>query len=913
MKKKWLLVGALSVALLIYFNPFTSETAHDENLVIELKPYTKENVRKKTMAEKMEAVEDRQQFEYDMQKNPITELIPFDEKEDELNAAIKFKEDLQDVQGRSFSSPYVSRGPTNLGGRTRGFAIDLSDPSGNTMLAGGVSSGLFRSTDAGASWVKVSNNDEIHNVTAIAQDPRPGFQNVWYYGTGERAGNSASASGAPFRGQGIWQSIDSGVTWTQIPQTNSPADTFDLPFDYNHSLAVSPTTGELFVAAFNTLLRYDGTNFNIELQNTAGNQYVDVKVTSTGRVFASFPGNGIPNNGVFTSETGNGSYVNIGRNGSPSGWFSNGRMVLGIAPSNPNIVYTLFRNGNSGGIEADLWQYDLSTDTWTDFSSKLPDEPGNDLAGNDPFAIQGGYDLEVTVKPDDENFVVIGGTNVYRINDISTDVTFDRIGGYRNNFGYGLYNLGGGDVHHPDIHDLVFSPFDTNLLYSGTDGGVHSADITATTVGWTNLNNNYQTYQYYHVAMDPQSGSDLVLGGAQDNGTTAGGGAAITGVGSSTEMTSFFSGDGVAVAIGRTGPSLNFNDIQFYLGAQLGTFFSLVNGSYASILPDEASGNSNKSIFVTYFYLDTETNTLYYVNGNDVYRANDASTVNRFNWDSLGALTTNENIRSMASTRGAYSPSSYTLIGGQNGGVFRLNDPRVNNLAAAINITPSQATVANFSVVSGVAIHPTNPDIAMVVYSNYGINNIFITSNATSATPTWDLVERNLASFSIRSAAIAEVNGEVGYFVGTARGLYASEDPTTTDWQIESPNEIALAVVSSLVNRPSDNILLVGTHGNGMYQSDLSTLGVDENTITDNNLALYPNPASGPVTIAYSGSQTLKNLSITDMSGKLVLKQALETGNSEIQLDTQELSSGIYFVNITVDTGDSIIKKLIVR
>ncbi|MCK8480885.1 T9SS type A sorting domain-containing protein [Psychroserpens algicola] len=909
MKRKLLLLGLLSAALLIYFIPFTSETATNEKQVRTLSDMKKEKTSKKTMSEKMEAIEDRIQFEYDMQKNPYTGLIPLDEKESELNLALQLKQELN-FQARSFSSAYVSRGPTNLGGRTRSVAIDISDTSGNTMLAGGVSSGLFRSVDGGASWVKVSSNDEIHNVTAIAQDPRPGFQNIWYYGTGENSGNSASTFGAFYYGQGIWRSIDSGLTWEQIPQTNTPYETFEGEFDIIHSLAVSPINGDLFVAAYRTLLRYDGSNFTVELQNTNGNGYTDVKVTSTGRVFAAFPGNGLLN-GVYTSDTGNGSYVNIAQNSSPAGWFSNGRIVLGIAPSNTNIVYALMSNG-SGGIEADLWRYDLGSDTWTDFSSKLPDEPGGDLAGNDPFAIQGGYDLEVSVKPDDQNFVVIGGTNIYRINNIITDTTFDRIGGYVSNSSYGLYNLGGGDTHHPDIHDLVFSPFNSNLMYSGTDGGVHSADVTVPTVGWTNLNNNYQTYQYYHVAMDPQSGSDLVIGGAQDNGTTAGGAAGITGVSGSTDMISVFGGDGVAVSVGRTGTGVNFNDVQLYLGTQNGPLFSLVNGGFSDIRPSATTGNGNKSIFITYFYLDVETNTLYYVNGNDLYRNLDAPTADQFlTWEDIGSLSTNENIRSMASTRGTYSSASYTLIGGQNGGVFRLDDPRNTTLASAVNITPSGATVFSGSLVSGVAIHPTNPDIAMVVYSNYGIDNIFITSNATSASPTWDLVERNLATYSIRSAAIAEVNGQVGYFVGTARGLYASQDPTTTDWQLESPNEIGLAVVSSLVYRPSDNILLVGTHGNGMYQSDLTTLGVDESAITDKNVALYPNPSHGPVTIDYSGTQSLKSITVLDMSGKIISRQVVDGIDSSIQLDLNELSSGVYFVNITVDTGDSIIKRLI--
>ena len=119
-------------------------------------------------------------------------------------------------------------------------------------------------------------------------------------------------------------------------------------------------------------------------------------------------------NGVWTSPTGNGAWNRIAQNTTTVGWESTGRIVLGAAPSNENIIYALFNNGDEESIEADFWKYDASTEVWTDYTSKLPDEPDGDLKGNDPFAIQGGYDLVVSVKPDDENFVTIGGTNVYK-------------------------------------------------------------------------------------------------------------------------------------------------------------------------------------------------------------------------------------------------------------------------------------------------------------------------------------------------------------------------------------------------------------------------------------------------------------------------------------------------------------------
>ncbi|WP_179344178.1 T9SS type A sorting domain-containing protein [Winogradskyella ursingii] len=851
-------------------------------------------------------VEQRVQFEYDMQKNPITGLIPLEEKEKELLSAIAAKNNVN--SSRNFVSTYISRGPSNLGGRTRAFAIDISDNTGNTMLAGGVSSGMFRSTDGGSNWTKVSSNNEIHNVTAVAQDPRPGFQNIWYYGTGELLGNSASYGGPFYLGQGIWQSTDNGLTWNQLPGTNSVQESFDSDFDLINSLAVSPITGELFVAANRSLYRYDGINFNLELDNTTGGRESDVKITNTGRVYVAFPG-GSTLAGVYTSPTGNGGFVNIANNGSPAGWTPTGRIVLGTAASNENIVYALYENGVNGGIEADLWRYNFTLDDWTDFSAKLPDEPGGNLSGNDPFAIQGGYDLEVTVKPDDENFVVIGGTNVYRINNINVDAEFNRIGGYVSNNSYGKYNLGGGDVHHPDIQDLVFSPFNPNLLYSGTDGGIHSADVTAGTVGWTNLNNNYQTYQYYHVNLDPQAGTDLVIGGAQDNGTTLGGPLAI-GLSSNTEMLDFAGGDGVSVAVGRTGTGpTNFGDIQLYYGSQLGNIRTLRNGNQAF---DIRPSTANNSIFVTYFYLDTETNTLYYADGNKIFRNLDAPTASNTNWSDINSLPTNEDIRSMAATRGTYNATtSFTLIGGDSGGVFIHKDPRGTDLSTARDITPADATTN--SIVSGVAIHPSDPNIAMVVYSNYGINSIYITENVTSRNPVWNLVERNLESSSVRSAAIAEIDGDVGYFVGTARGLYRSDDPLTTDWEIEGADQIGLALVTSLVFRPEDEVLLVGTHGNGMYQGNFSTLSINEKSFDENTVKLYPNPAFETFTVSYSGDIQLKGASISDINGKIVKKYVLDSFNQSKQLDISQLVSGIYFVKLYDVKGSTSVKKLIVR
>ena len=351
--------------------------------------------------------------------------------------------------------------------------------------------------------------------------------------------------------------------------------------------------------------------------------------------------------------------------------------------------------------------------------------------------------------------MTIGGTSTYRIADIENDTSFDLIGGYRN-VSTNLYDLGGGDTHHPDIHALMFDPNNPNVFFTGTDGGVHRTDnVSATTVAWVNLNNNYQTYQYFDVFLDQLSGSDIVMGGAQDNGTTIGG--TDAGEPNNTEMFTFLGGDGVSVGIGR---ATGANPLRIYSGFQRGAVFRFnqATNAFVSIQP---TGTTN-SIFVTLFHLDPDNNNaLYYADGNRLFRTADAENVLPGTWDDLGQLPIVQNIRSMATTRGAYDPAtSYILIGGQNGGVFRLDDPQnAVNFTSAVTITPPGASTTPGSIVSAVAIHPTNPDIAMAVYANYNITSIFVTSNATSATPTWTVAEQNLAPFSIRSAAILEVDG----------------------------------------------------------------------------------------------------------------------------------------------------------
>jgi uncharacterized repeat protein (TIGR01451 family) len=83
-------------------------------------------------------------------------------------------------------------------------------------------------------------------------------------------------------------------------------------------------------------------------------------------------------------------------------------------------------------------------------------------------------------------------------------------------------------------------------------------------------------------------------------------------------------------------------------------------------------------------------------------------------------------------------------------------------------------------------------------------------------------------------------------------------------------------------------------------------------SFTANTITLYPNPASNAVQITNSLNETITNVALYEVSGKLV-KQLSETNQSQITVDLQNLAKGLYFVEITTASNTKQIKKLIIQ
>lgn len=124
------------------------------------------------------------------------------------------------VPGDGTDNNWSERGPNNVGGRTRAIIFDPSDATFNTVIAGGVSGGLWKNTNissAASTWTRLATLPENLNVQNIVIDPNN--SSTWYVGTGE------SYVSGDVNGNGVWKTTNSGTSWTRVFGGGTPATT----------------------------------------------------------------------------------------------------------------------------------------------------------------------------------------------------------------------------------------------------------------------------------------------------------------------------------------------------------------------------------------------------------------------------------------------------------------------------------------------------------------------------------------------------------------------------------------------------------------------------------------------------------------------------------------------------------------
>lgn len=827
---------------------------------------------------------------------------------------------------------WQSRGPWNVGGRTRAFAIDATNE--NVYIAGGVSGGLWRSIDAGNSWARVGNTLVHPGVVSIAQDTRPGFTSTWYALSGEISGTSASADGAFYLGDGLMKSTDGGITWAYLANTTlGSAASFSTNWQGGWRVAVNPANGDVLVALYGTIVRSSdgGASWVTELGSLDGGYYTDVQVSQSGVCFAylSYDGVGASAKGMYRSPDGQ-SWTKIMPTSSMAA--QHDRYVIEIDPNNENTVYFLGVNLDSVGHYSTsysgdkeyhgFWKYNyLSGDgdslggVFYDLSASLPNNPATQF---DKFYAQGGYDLAIEVQPGNSSNVFIGGTNSYRSTNAFADGSqVSQIGGYGLGTSIPMFVLY--PNHHPDQHGFAFVPSNPSIMINYNDGGIYKTNNSLNAnVVWDKLDRGYLTTQFYTIAQDEYNSNNVLMGGLQDNGTfwttmasaTAPWFMPFNGDGSycdvSADRTYYFSrqqGALVKAKIDYTGLITEFNRIDPICGVE--------RDDYLWMNPFELNYyNSNMMVWIARNQLWLNTN----LSGIPTYAIGAFDSIST-NWQTLGDTVPFANgIYTCLATSKDFNYPNTLYAGTNKRQLYKIEnvgtDSVLMNDISAYSAALDGAVFPASGYLCDIAVDPKNANHLMVIFSNYGVYSAFATRNGGD---TWFKCAGNLetdlaatgSAPSLRCGVICPTSAGYRYFIGSSVGLYSTDSLSTTSvWVQESPATIGEAVISMFDYRFIDGSLVVATHGNGTYQAHLPA-SLPPASVVDYsiNASVYPNPTDTKLNI--NTDATIEDVKLFSLQGNEI--SVIKTNNC---IDVSQCATGVYFIKIKTNKGSAVVKFL---
>ena len=415
-------------------------------------------------------------------------------------------------------------GSATMSGRIAAIAGRAEDDGKITLYVGAASGGVWRSLDSGTTFKPVFDKQPTQSIGAIALDPSN--PKVVWVGTGESwTRNSVSV------GTGIYRSSDGGDSWTAmgLPESERISRIIVSPKDGNTVYACVP--GKLWSDSADRGLYKTtdgGQNWTLVLKGpnlSTGCASLAMDPRNPDRLFAGLwdfrrkgwtfrsggEGPKAPSgSGLFLTEDGGKSWKSVdstSAKGLPAGpW---GRIEVAIAPSNPDVVYTVIE-----GVRSALYRSDDGGKTWDER------DRSNSMVWR-PF-----YFARLVVDP----------TNADRIYKPNLRLIASEDGGKSFATVAEAVDTSG---THGDHHDLWIDPKNPRFVVTGDDGGLWISHDGGNK--WWKVD-NLPVSQFYHVSVDNRDPYQ-VYGGLQDNSSWVGDSAYPGGI-TNNRWENLYGGDG---------------------------------------------------------------------------------------------------------------------------------------------------------------------------------------------------------------------------------------------------------------------------------------------------------------------------------------------------------------------------------
>ena len=403
---------------------------------------------------------------------------------------------------------------------------------------------------------------------------------------------------------------------------------------------------------------------------------------------------------------------------------------------------------------------------------------------------------------------------------------------------------------HPDSRSLTFFP-NSSTLVETDDGGIYelpnaaSADIGFVPTQWISLVGNLRDTEFFSVGYD--SVNNLVVGGAQDNGTPLG-----SGLAKPWDQLPSGTGDGGVVAvdsrIGSPTPVIYFyQDGQLYVSVFthtiLGDFYV---SHFASLF-----GSNNLQLFsgvnstdLATYLKGFNTDTSYPI-ALDPYAAvpgseplllgisglYESSTQGGFITEVTPSGSTG-NVKAIA--YGASNDLSAAYFSTTSGQLFVRNSPGATFVPVSVASGPLGATI------NKIVIDPNDYHSAYILDSQ---NNVWQLTLDANLNPTWSVITGNLGAIAGGKAEnlqslelFVSKSGTRVVLVGGLGGVYrrlpspsSPPSPSGYSWTrygtgLSNAVVTDLHYISPLTNNPPFNdILVAGTFGRGAWVVDFAS------------------------------------------------------------------------------------------
>ena len=473
-------------------------------------------------------------------------------------------------------------------GRINCIAFHPTD--NNTYWVGAPAGGLWLTTDNGASWTCLTDNNAVLGVSDIVIPSDFVTSNTIYIATGDK-------DGWDNKSVGVLKSTDGGTTWNNTGLSFVLSD-----YEMVNRLLIDPGNNNKLIAATSAGV-YKTTDAGINWSKISTYNFIDMeyKPGNFTTLYAS------SKNGTIYISTDEGINWTEALNEANAS-----RIELAVSSAKDTIVYAVAADGDGG-----LFGVFKSEDSGASYTKILGDTLnilGYEADGSGTGG-QGWYDLAMASSPNNANVVLVGGVNTWR----STD------GGIN----WQIINHWWGDgvqAVHADKHKLKYRP--NGDLFETNDGGVYISVNDGN--DWTDKTNGMVISQMYKLGVS-QTEASAIIAGLQDNGSKL--------LHTDSQWYDVKGGDGMECIIDYSNYQIQYAT---YVNGQIDRTLNAWNSKID--ISQNIGDGTLEGAWVTPYIMDPDDPNTLYVGYADVWKTTDKGDT----FEKISSINSYNNIRSMA-------------------------------------------------------------------------------------------------------------------------------------------------------------------------------------------------------------------------------------------------------------------------